>query len=133
MAVTGRKHLTRCGKCCYYCRQVSTFLFSHIGLGTLLIGYAVVGAFIFQALEKNHEERQRIDMLKYRDDMIAELWNITHRSSVLIQNDWIKDAKEQLEGFEKRLLEAVLRKGYDGKQFENYLLIGFFYWFVILI
>ena len=114
MAVTGRKHLTRCGKCCYYCRQVTTFLFSHIGLCTLLIGYALVGAFTFQALELKNEEKQRLEMLKIRDQMIEQLWNITQSSPVLRQNDWTTEAKNKLEHFEKNLLEAVLRKGFDG-------------------
>ncbi|XP_054166609.1 TWiK family of potassium channels protein 7-like [Oppia nitens] len=114
MAVTGRKHLSRCGKCCYYCRQVTTFLFSHIGLCTLLIGYAVMGAFTFQALELKNEERQRLEMLTIREHMIQQLWNITQESTVLNQLEWTQAAKDTLDHFEKNLLEAVLRKGYDG-------------------
>ncbi|CAG2174257.1 unnamed protein product, partial [Oppiella nova] len=114
MAVTGRKHLTRCGKCCYYCRQVTTFLFSHIGLCTLLIGYALMGAFTFQALELKNEEKQRLEMLTIREHMIQQLWNITQESPVLSQHEWTHAAEGKLETFEKTLLEAVLRKGYDG-------------------
>ncbi len=114
MAVTGRKHLTRCGKCCYYCRQVTTFLFSHIGLCTLLIGYALMGAFTFQALESKNEVRQRLEMIEIRNNMIKELWNITQSSVLLKEKEWSKEATKELEGFEKKLLEAVIRKGYDG-------------------
>ena len=115
MAVTGRKHLTRCGKCCHYCRQVATFLFSHIGLCTLVIGYTLIGAFTFQALELKNEVKEREQMLRIRDQMIEQLWNITQTSPVLIQQDWTSAAKTKLEHFEKTLLEAVNRRGFDGK------------------
>ena len=106
--------MTRCGKCCYYCRQVTTFLFSHIGLCTLLLGYALAGAFAFQAIESQHEHEQRLDMIRTRNDMIIELSKMTNHSSILNSEDWIRNAAVILEEFEKKFLHAVKFKGYDG-------------------
>ena len=107
--------MTRCGKCCYYCRQVTTFLFSHIGLCTLLLGYALVGAFTFQAIESQHEQEQRLDMIRTRNELIIELSNLTNHSIYLSAENWIKNATDILENFEKKFLHAVRFKGYDGK------------------
>ena len=37
-------------KCLYYLRNIVTFLVSHIGLVSLVVGYCIMGAFTFEAL-----------------------------------------------------------------------------------
>ena len=112
---TGQSSMTRCGKCCYYCRQVTTFLFSHIGLCTLLLGYALVGAFTFQAIESQHEHEQRLDMIRTRNDLIIELSNMTNHSIILNRENWTRNAADILGKFELKFIHAVKFKGYDGK------------------
>lgn len=107
--------MTKCGKCCYYCRQVTTFLFSHIGLCTLLLGYALMGAFTFQALEYQHEQEQRLDMIRTQSQLIIELSNMTNHSMFLNREHWIRNATNILNVFEKKFLHAVKFKGYDGE------------------
>lgn len=108
--------LTKCGKCCYYFRQVITFLFSHIGLGTLLLGYALVGAFTFQALESKHEQQQRIEMLNIREQTILNISKMTNESLILRFDFWTDEAENILKNFEKEFLNAVKNKGYDGSE-----------------
>ena len=36
-------------------KKVTTFLLSHVGLISLIVGYCVIGAFTFEALEHKHE------------------------------------------------------------------------------
>ena len=38
--------------CCQYTRSFASFLLSHIGLLSLVVGYCIMGAFIFEELEK---------------------------------------------------------------------------------
>lgn len=108
--------MTKCGKCCYYCRQITTFLFSHIGLGTLLLGYALAGALIFQALESENEIQQRLAMLQTRQKMIRNLFNMTNQAPLLHFDLWTKNAHAILNDFELEFLHAVKFKGYDGKK-----------------
>ena len=107
--------MTRCGKCCYYCRQVTTFLFSHIGLCALLLGYALIGAFTFQAIESQNERDQRFEMLRTRNEMILQLSNMTNHSIILNRENWTHNAEEILRQFELKLLNAVKKRGYDGE------------------
>ena len=37
---------------CQYTRSFASFLLSHIGLLSLVVGYCIMGAFIFEELEK---------------------------------------------------------------------------------
>ncbi|UXI14176.1 hypothetical protein NH340_JMT00119 [Sarcoptes scabiei] len=110
------RSMTKCGRCCYYCRLFMTFIFSHIGLGTMLLGYALIGAFTFQALESEHEQRQRKKMLETRDLLIYELSKMTNRSLVLKQDRWTREAAMILKNFELKFLHAVKYEGYDGNE-----------------
>ena len=57
-------------------------LFSHAGLCGLVVGYAVMGAFIFTHLEKDNElaTRQRVGDDRMRT--LNELYNITGESTL---------------------------------------------------
>ncbi|KAG5451452.1 TWiK of potassium channels protein 18 [Clonorchis sinensis] len=46
---------TRCEKTKGYCKAFISFLFSHIGLCLLVIGYCALGAIIFLRIEKDHQ------------------------------------------------------------------------------
>jgi hypothetical protein len=46
---------TRCQVCLTGCKHVTTFILSHVGLVTLVVGYCLVGAVTFEALEVDHE------------------------------------------------------------------------------
>ena len=46
---------TRCSSCMSACRRVTTFFLSHVGLISLVVGYCIIGAATFEALEKDHE------------------------------------------------------------------------------
>ena len=52
-------------------------LFSHVGLCALVIGYAIMGAFIFVYLEKDNELATRVEVGSTRKDTLEELYNIT--------------------------------------------------------
>ena len=88
--------MSKCSKCQRYCRLVATFLFSHIGLCALVVGYSIIGAFTFEALEAGHERSKRQVMLKERENVVTGLWLLTSQSSVLLEN-WTMLAIETLQ------------------------------------
>ncbi len=111
-------HRTKCAKCCHYFKVVITFLFSHIGLVTLLLAYSVMGAFVFQALESENEIKQRSRMNQAQEELVSKLWEITENpkpDDVLVESKWSVNASAALREFEVALLEAVRKHGYDGK------------------
>ena len=58
-------------------------LFSHAGLCALVVGYAVMGAFIFTHLEKDNELATRKRVGDDRMNTLNELYNITGESELL--------------------------------------------------
>jgi len=46
---------SRCTSCLSKCRRLTTFFLSHVGLISLVVGYCIIGAFTFEALESSHE------------------------------------------------------------------------------
>ncbi|GIX91244.1 uncharacterized protein CDAR_179601 [Caerostris darwini] len=89
--------LSKCSKCRRYCRLVTTFLFSHIGLCGLVVGYSLVGAFTFEALEAGYEQTKRRAMLREREGLVTGLWALTTASSVLSERNWTVLATETLQ------------------------------------
>ncbi|XP_035231532.1 TWiK family of potassium channels protein 7-like [Stegodyphus dumicola] len=107
--------VSKCSKCRRYCRLIATFLFSHIGLCALVVGYSIIGAFTFEALEAGHEKTKRQLMLKERENVVINLWALTSKSNVLSEHNWTTLATETLQDFEITLVKAVRKEGYDGK------------------
>ena len=58
-------------------RSVTSFLLSHIGLLSLVVGYCIMGAFIFQELERANEIETKREMKTKRLAMTDTLWDIT--------------------------------------------------------
>ena len=52
-------------------------LFSHVGLCALVVAYAIMGAFIFMALEQGKELETREKVKAFREDTLNDLYNIT--------------------------------------------------------
>lgn len=109
-------HMSRFEKCRYYCRSGATFLFSHIGLCSLVFGYTLVGAFTFEALEANNEMRKRIEMREEGEKIIERLWDLTTSGEVLNESRWSENATALLRGYEMNMVKAMRKEGYDGNE-----------------
>ena len=75
----------KCYRLRYYVKVFFTHLFSHVGLCGLVVGYSVVGAFLFESLEGQageqterpalpRDKRKEID--DFRTQCLEELWAI---------------------------------------------------------
>lgn len=116
MAFSETEHMSRCEKCRYYCRTGTTFLFSHIGLCSLVFGYTVMGAFTFEALEAGNERDKRKDMIYEKKRIVDKLWMLTidRDTMVLNESNWTENATATLKSFELTLVKAIRKGGYDG-------------------
>ncbi|KAL3252108.1 hypothetical protein MRX96_054921 [Rhipicephalus microplus] len=107
---------SRCSKCRYYCRAGTTSLMSHFGLCSLVVGYCVMGAFLFEFLEATNERNKRLEMMRWRSNLADALWQLTSESRILDQTNWTGEAVARLRRFEVTLVQAVRKEGYDGKE-----------------
>jgi len=69
------------------CRCFRVFLghlFSNLGLFAIVVGYVLLGALMFEALEAEFELQQRANIKRFRDDCLTELWLITGKNCKLL-------------------------------------------------
>ncbi|GAB6033721.1 hypothetical protein CHUAL_013834 [Chamberlinius hualienensis] len=113
----GREERHRCTpvKCRHYIRLFLTHLFSHVGLCGLVVGYAVIGAFTFEALEAKQEIKLRDAIRDHRKECLKELWRITLNLNVFYEENYTIIVDKRLKEFEERVVFAVKNEGYDGK------------------
>lgn len=111
-----RRSSSRCSKCRYYCRAGTTSLMSHFGLCSLVVGYCVMGAFLFEYLEAANERNKRLEMMRWRSSLADALWQLTAEAPLLDQANWTGEAVARLRRFEVTLVQAVRKEGYDGKE-----------------
>lgn len=107
---------SRCSKCRYYCRTGTTSLVSHFGLCSLVVGYCIMGAFLFEFLEASNERNKRQEMMRWRSGLAEALWELSSAAPVLEEANWTKQAVGRLRRFEVTLVQAVRKEGYDGKE-----------------
>ncbi|ODM97438.1 TWiK family of potassium channels protein 7 [Orchesella cincta] len=109
----------KCARCMSACKQVTTFLLSHVGLISLVVGYCIMGAFTFEALESSHEIQVKRNMTKVREAVTHHLWVMTKNADVIIPNIWLKNTTERLQDFETALIRAMKKGGWDGSENED--------------
>lgn len=102
-------------KCKSCCRKFTAFLFSHVGLCALVVGYSILGAFAFRALEAPYEVEKASQVILMREQTVGRLWEITDRLNVLYKENWTAAVSHEILDFQARLIAAV-KDGYDGKE-----------------
>jgi len=110
---------SRCAGCLKVTRSITSFLLSHIGLLSLVVGYCIMGAFIFEELEKHNEILTKRNMKAKRLAMTDTLWDITRDMNVLREENWTKEVTISLKKFERHLIRALKDEGWDGKEDEQ--------------
>ncbi|UYV71599.1 KCNK18 [Cordylochernes scorpioides] len=100
--------------CCT--RRLAGCLFSHAGLCFVVVGYGILGAFTFRALEGPHEASRAARVRAMRAETVRKLWNLTAELNVLYRDNWTRLATDELQRFQTDLLHALRREGYDGVQ-----------------
>ncbi|KAL3111591.1 hypothetical protein niasHT_019938 [Heterodera trifolii] len=97
-------------------KRIIAFFFSHVGLCALVIGYAMLGAVVFRAVEGPHERYIQSEITGARRNAVDVAWNATFRVNKLDKTEWERIVYEQTKFFKRRCLWAIHR-GYDGKEF----------------
>ncbi|XP_054266061.1 two pore potassium channel protein sup-9 [Macrosteles quadrilineatus] len=94
------------------CRKLVAFMCTQVGVGGLIVGYAVVGAIAFMHIEgdKDVPETDKVNSTRYR--IALRLWELTTDENVFNESAWSMRANEILKDFQGNVAEAV-KKGYD--------------------
>ncbi|XP_013380998.1 uncharacterized protein LOC106152065 [Lingula anatina] len=117
-----KKKKKKKGKCGKFCRKFIKFMFSHVGLGVLVIAYSIGGGFIFEHLEVPNEEdeckKAATDYYKAENNTLSLIWDIASQAGDAQDQD-IKDK------FKKKLQEfGVAAVSYNYVPQTNCSLIG---------
>ncbi|KAI6177360.1 Potassium channel subfamily K member 18 [Aphelenchoides bicaudatus] len=96
-------------------KRIIAFFFSHVGLCALVIGYGLLGAVVFRAVEGPHEEYIQKEVSAARGRAINVAWNTTFSINKLDKSQWEKVVYAQVKIFQKKCMWAI-RRGYDGKE-----------------
>lgn len=100
------------------CRKLVAFMCTQVGVGGLVVGYAVVGAFCFIQIEGQAVDAQQHTAELLRHNCSAGVWNATSTFNVLSQKNWTRQVNEVLKHFEQSLA-LIVKRGYDGKTAEE--------------
>ncbi|KAF7267424.1 hypothetical protein GWI33_019345 [Rhynchophorus ferrugineus] len=106
--------------CCYSCPGPrSTSIVATLGICCLVLGYTIIGAFTFMALEGDlyqdtavaaskanpHSDNNAINVL--RAETVSRLWSITEDLNILYKENWTKLAAEEVLVFQDALFKAL--------------------------
>lgn len=114
------KKATAGGRCKACCRKFVAFMFSHVGLCALVVGYSVMGALVFKEVESKSEHEQELarNVTNNRVEMVKRMWVITDKLNVFHQDNWTQQIEEEIKEFQKSLIEAV-KSGYSGRDLNS--------------
>ncbi|VDD85251.1 unnamed protein product [Enterobius vermicularis] len=98
-------------------KHIIAFFFSHVGLCALVVGYALLGAVVFKAVEGPHETRIQSEVTAARNRVVNIAWSIKWKANLrrnLFNQTWKNVLSQQVKKFQVKCMWAI-RRGYDGK------------------
>ncbi|GFR97224.1 tWiK family of potassium channels protein 7 [Elysia marginata] len=98
------------------CKKFITFLFSQVGMGVLVVGYSIMGGFLFNWLESSEEamQKKKVNVTSFRENAKDQLWNVTVEFNVLFEQNWTMEADRILTEFQNQVHQAVKNGSWDG-------------------
>ncbi|RUS89777.1 hypothetical protein EGW08_002480 [Elysia chlorotica] len=102
-------------KCVSYCKKFVAFLFSHIGLCSLVVAYTIMGGFLFQQLESGKDMDVGITVNNKRDNVIGRFISLASdfQASESNMRNLSGEVRDTLQDFETFFYHMVKDEGYD--------------------
>ncbi|KAK4309293.1 hypothetical protein Pmani_019067 [Petrolisthes manimaculis] len=101
-------------KCKDCCRKFISFMCTQVGVGGLLVSYAILGACLFQFIEGNIDN-SNVNLTRHiHQETIMALWEHTVKLNILNESQWQVDINRTLYQFQKSIVATVKNENYDG-------------------
>lgn len=99
-------------------RKFVAFMCTQVGVGGLVVCYAIVGAFGFISIETQEKNPHFAHLESLRRNCVADLWDVTANENVFNESVWLYEANLVLKKFQDGFAQTVA-KGYDGRTTEE--------------
>ncbi|XP_058824825.1 TWiK family of potassium channels protein 12 [Topomyia yanbarensis] len=96
------------------CRKFIAFMCTQVGVGGLIVVYALVGAASFMSIETQEPNHLMEHVANLRRNCAAELWEVTEQHNLFNSSVWHLDADLVLKRYQDEFAEAI-KRGYDGR------------------
>uniref|UniRef100_A0A6A7G720 Two pore potassium channel protein sup-9-like n=3 Tax=Hirondellea gigas TaxID=1518452 RepID=A0A6A7G720_9CRUS len=94
-------------------RKFISLLCTQVGVGGLLVAYAIIGAFAFIAVEGEMGIGTANITVEIHNKTVVNLWSHTKRHNVLNKTLWRNDVDKTLLIFQNRVVTAIIKESYD--------------------
>lgn len=96
------------------CRKLIAFMCTQVGVGGLIVAYAIVGAFGFISIEEEVESKQDVQVKDMIDSIADRFWELTASENVFNETNWKKESGKLLLEFQINMTKLI-KLGYDGR------------------
>ena len=96
------------------CKKFTSFFFSRVGLCFVVVGYVVIGGFIFQKIEGKDELTENFEILSKTDNLIYEIWNMSKYEILFHEANFTHKIRDKVTLYQRHLVDAI-QKGYKGE------------------
>ncbi|XP_064552962.1 potassium channel subfamily K member 1 [Drosophila montana] len=103
-----RKRVKRC------CRNFVTFMCTQVGVGALIVFYAICGALAFMNIEREYVDKTAAYVLELRQNYSQRLWNITEEHNLIDKPLWVNETNAVLREYQVQIA-AIIKNGYMGR------------------
>lgn len=103
-----RKRVKRC------CRNFVTFMCTQVGVGALIVLYAIFGALTFMHIEREYVDTTATLVLELRQNCSQKLWNITEEHNVVNKPQWVNETNTVLRAYQIEIAQ-IIKNGYVGR------------------
>ncbi|KFB37969.1 TWiK family of potassium channels protein 18 [Anopheles ziemanni] len=94
------------------CRKFVAFMCTQVGVGGLIVAYALIGAASFVKIEGREPNPLMEHVNALQRNCAAELWNVTEQLNLFNSSMWYYEADLVLKRHQDELADAI-RRGYD--------------------
>ncbi|XP_060571984.1 E3 ubiquitin-protein ligase RBBP6-like [Ruditapes philippinarum] len=100
------------------CKKGIAFLFSHIGLCSLVVGYCILGGIIFKALEGDNEIEQKKEIKELRQNFTEKIYRLAFEQTLTKGNRdiFMNEVNLILKNFSVMIHKQTKEAGWDGKE-----------------
>lgn len=113
--------INRKEKCKNFCRKTIAFMCTQVGVGGLIVVYALVGAFSFQSIENSAAAAKynyTTQVTHLRSNCAKELWIIADRHNNFNETVWKVEMNEKIRLFQNNFTKLV-KMGYDNRKLDD--------------